>query len=34
VRKSNPMPADLRSIKSFPQLIRYLGDELDWPVED
>lgn len=28
------MSTDLQSIRSFPQLIRYLGDELDWPVED
>jgi len=24
---------ELRSIKSFPQLVRYLRDELEWPIE-
>jgi hypothetical protein len=24
---------ELREIKSFPQLIKYLRDELDWPIE-
>jgi len=24
---------ELRGIKSFPQLIKYLRDELDWPIE-
>jgi predicted helicase len=28
------MPSDLRSIRTFEQLIRYLGEELDWPIED
>jgi len=28
------MPADLRSITNFEELIAYLRDELDWPVED
>jgi hypothetical protein len=28
------MPTDLRSIRSFDELLRYLGEELDWPVED
>ncbi len=28
------MPADLRSITDFSDLIAYLRDELDWPVED
>ena len=28
------MPADLRSITDFADLIAYLRDELDWPVED
>ena len=23
----------LRDIKTFPSLVRYLGDELDWPIE-
>ncbi|HYJ89268.1 MAG TPA: hypothetical protein VEW46_24605 [Pyrinomonadaceae bacterium] len=23
----------LRSIKSFPQLVTYLRDDLDWPIE-
>jgi hypothetical protein len=27
------LPADLRSIKSFPQLVKYLRDELEWPIE-
>ncbi len=26
-------PIDLRNIKSFPQLVKYLRDELDWPIE-
>ncbi|MDR2674789.1 MAG: hypothetical protein LBC18_07965 [Opitutaceae bacterium] len=28
------MLSDLRAIRSFDELIRYLGEELDWPVED
>jgi type I restriction-modification system DNA methylase subunit len=28
------MPADLRTITDFAELIAYLRDELDWPVED
>ena len=28
------MPADLRSITDFEDLIAYLGSELDWPVDD
>jgi hypothetical protein len=28
------MPTDLRSITDFDDLLAYLGDELDWPVED
>ena len=27
-----PDPAHLRSIKTFPQLVAYLRDELDWPI--
>jgi predicted helicase len=27
-----PDPARLRSIKTFPQLVAYLRDELDWPI--
>jgi predicted helicase len=26
-------PVDLRTIKTFPQLVKYLRDELDWPIE-
>lgn len=26
-------PIDLRNIKTFPQLVKYLRDELDWPIE-
>ena len=25
------MPADLRSLRAFPQLVAFLGDDLDWP---
>jgi len=29
-----PVPADtLRSIKTFPDLVRYLEEELDWPLQ-
>lgn len=28
------MPTDLRSITDFEELLAYLGDELDWPVQD
>ncbi len=29
-----PVPADtLRSIKTFPDLVRYLEDALDWPLQ-
>lgn len=28
------MPTDLRSITDFDDLLAYLGDELDWPIED
>jgi hypothetical protein len=28
------MSTDLRTITRFDDLITYLGDELDWPVED
>jgi hypothetical protein len=28
------MPIDLRSITKFDQLLEYLSDELDWPIED
>ena len=24
------MPADLRSLRAFPQLVAFLGDDLDW----
>ncbi len=24
---------DLRSVKTFPSLVKYLRDELDWPIE-
>ncbi len=27
-----PNPNHLRSIKTFPDLVRYLEDELDWPL--
>jgi hypothetical protein len=27
------MPTDLRTVKTFPQLLRYLRDELLWPIE-
>ena len=26
-------PTDLRSIRTFPSLVKYLRDELDWPIE-
>ena len=30
-----PVPADtLRSIKTFPDLVRYLEEELDWPLQE
>ncbi|MBK9091814.1 MAG: hypothetical protein IPM84_03380 [Anaerolineae bacterium] len=30
-----PVSADtLRSIKTFPDLVRYLEDELDWPLQE
>lgn len=32
-REKHVPPVDLRSIKSFPQLIKYLRDELAWPIE-
>lgn len=28
------MPSDLRSIQTLDDLLRYLGDELGWPIED
>src|ERR1035441_1266782 len=34
--RANPMPDQrdaLRSIRTFPQLIKFLRDELEWPIE-
>ena len=25
--------SDLRAVKTFPSLVKYLRDELDWPIE-
>ena len=30
---SMPTAERLRSIKTFPELVKYLRDELDWPIE-
>ena len=28
------VPANLRDIRAFPDLVRYLEDELDWPLRE
>lgn len=30
---AQPDPDQLRSIKTFPSLVKYLRDELDWPID-
>jgi len=28
------MPADLRSLRTFAELVRYLEDDLGWPLDE